>query len=121
MAKEELSNVKDRKRDFDEGKAFHEHQITSLMDALRLVDEAEKEVDVKGKKAKELEVRDAGALELGSIWLQALDAYSGEPVANTEVEIWPSEFPTLEEPSEEDLLSSALSHNYTGRGMNTNE
>ena len=54
MAKEELSNVKDRKRDFDEGKAFHEHQITSLMDALRLVDEAEKEVDVKGKKAKEL-------------------------------------------------------------------
>ena len=52
-AREELGNVKDRKRDFDEGKAFHEHQITSLMDALRLVDEAEKEVDIKSKRAKE--------------------------------------------------------------------
>ena len=54
MAKEELGNVQDRKRDFDEGKAFHEHQITSLMDALKLIEDAEKDLEVKKKKAKEL-------------------------------------------------------------------
>ena len=54
MAKEELGNVQDRKRDFDEGKAFHEHQITSLMDALKLIEDAEKDLEVKekGKRAQ---------------------------------------------------------------------
>ena len=36
-AKEELSNVRDRQRDFDEGKPVHEHQIHSAEEARRLV------------------------------------------------------------------------------------